>query len=110
MSELTEIAAILFRNLSDAFLTTANQLSSSKPFTQAKPKPEVVENPDFASLEIGDFIYFSTIHRNQPKRCAGIITDISGEEITVTNDVLNKTWKTTPDQVVYKLLHAYEIE
>ncbi|ELS32804.1 MULTISPECIES: hypothetical protein [Pseudanabaena] len=48
MSELTKIAAILFKNLSDALLTTASELSNldayeSKPtFTQADDKPPLL--------------------------------------------------------------------
>ena len=50
MSELAKIAAILFKNLSDALLTTASELSNldayeSKPktFTQADDKPPLLE-------------------------------------------------------------------
>lgn len=51
MSELAKIAAILFKNLSDALLTTASELSKldayeSKPktFTQADDKPPLLES------------------------------------------------------------------
>lgn len=45
MSELTKIAAILFKNLSDALLSTASELSklnTPAPLSQAKEKPELV--------------------------------------------------------------------
>lgn len=101
MSELTEIAILLFRNLSDALLTTASQLSGAKPFTQAKPQPEILENPDLESLAVGDFVFIEIIYRKQPKRCAGVITKIIGEEITVTNDVTQKEWIVTAANIVY---------
>lgn len=50
MSELTKIAAILFKNLSDALLTTASEISKlegreapPKTFTQADDKPPLLE-------------------------------------------------------------------
>ena len=50
MSELTKIAAILFKNLSDALLTTASELSkldapqtTAKIFTQADDNPPLLE-------------------------------------------------------------------
>jgi hypothetical protein len=45
MSELTKIASILFKNLSDALLSTASELSrldSAPPLSQAEKKPELV--------------------------------------------------------------------
>jgi hypothetical protein len=45
MSELTKIASILFKNLSDALLSTASELSrldSAPPLSQAEEKPELV--------------------------------------------------------------------
>jgi len=44
MSELTKIAAILFKNLSDALLTTASELSkleTSQPLSQANELPKL---------------------------------------------------------------------
>lgn len=50
MSELTKIAAILFKNLSDALLTTASEISKLdgrdaplKTFTQTDDKPPLLE-------------------------------------------------------------------
>jgi len=50
MSELTKIAAILFKNLSDALLTTASEISKldgreapPETFTQADEKPPLLE-------------------------------------------------------------------
>lgn len=45
MSELTKIAAILFKNLSDALLTTASELrklENPDPLSQASPKIESI--------------------------------------------------------------------
>jgi len=45
MSELTKIASILFKNLSDALLLSASEVSrldSSPPLSQADEKPELV--------------------------------------------------------------------
>jgi hypothetical protein len=50
MSDISKIAVILFKNLSDAFLTTASELSNldnpempPKIFTQADDKPPLLE-------------------------------------------------------------------
>lgn len=56
MSDITRIAAILLRNISDALLTTASEISKldgyempSKTFTQADDNPPLLEpeNPKF---------------------------------------------------------------
>lgn len=51
MSELTKIAAILFKNISDAFLTTASEISKldgqqnpAKTFTQADDNTSLLES------------------------------------------------------------------
>jgi hypothetical protein len=64
MSELTKIASILFKNLSDALLSTASELSrldTPAPLSQAEDNPELVslEPPEFTKREhykIGDRI------------------------------------------------------
>ena len=64
MSELTKIAAILFKNLSDALLTTASELKrldSVLPLSQAKEKRELVslESPVLTkrdNYKVGDRI------------------------------------------------------
>jgi hypothetical protein len=64
MSELTKIASILFKNLSDALLSTASELSrldSAPPLSQAEEKPELVslEPPTLTKREnykVGDRI------------------------------------------------------
>jgi hypothetical protein len=48
MSELTKIASILFKNLSDALLSTASELSR---LDAAQPLSQAEEEPEFASLE-----------------------------------------------------------
>ncbi|MFN7296992.1 MAG: hypothetical protein ACK5VA_08625 [Pseudanabaena sp.] len=67
MSELTKIASILFKNLSDALLSTASELSrldTPAPLSQAEYNPELViqEPPEFTKREhykIGDRIMVS---------------------------------------------------
>jgi hypothetical protein len=67
MSELTKIASILFKNLSDALLSTASELSrldTPAPLSQAEDNPELVslEPPEFTKREhykIGDRIMVS---------------------------------------------------
>lgn len=64
MSELTKIASILFKNLSDALLSTASELSrldNPAPLSQAEENPELVslESPKFTkrdNYKIGDRI------------------------------------------------------
>jgi len=101
MSELKEIAALLFRNLSDALLATAKQLSDSKPFTKANLDTQIIEKPNLASLKVGYFVHISIIYRKQPSRGAGTITSIEGGKITVTNDVAGKEWVVAIENVLY---------
>ena len=64
MSELTKIASILFKNLSDALLSTASELSrldTPAPLSQTEEKPELVSlgPPKFTqrdNYKIGDRI------------------------------------------------------
>jgi hypothetical protein len=64
MSELTKIASILFKNLSDALLLSASEVSrldSAPPLSQADEKPELVslEPPTLTKREnykVGDRI------------------------------------------------------
>jgi len=64
MSELTKIASILFKNLSDALLLSASEVSrldSAPPLSQADEKPELVslEPPTLTkrdNYKIGDRI------------------------------------------------------
>jgi hypothetical protein len=103
MSELTKIAAILFKNLSDALLATASQLAKlDVPLSQT----EFEENPKTASLKIGDFV----ICNYKKRRIGGDIMAIAQTgEITVFNQVMGKTIVVTISQIVYKRLAAYEI-
>ena len=48
MSELTKIAAILFKNLSDALLTTASEINKLN--TSASPLSQANENPELVSI------------------------------------------------------------
>ena len=104
MSELTKIASILFKNLSDALLATASQLSQADvPLSQT----EFIEKPKLESLEIGDFV----ICNYRKRRIGGNITAIADDgRITVFNAVLDKSIVATIADVVYQKLDAYEIE
>ena len=58
MSDLTKIATILFKNLSDALLTTASELKrldSASPLSQASQKQELVSI--IATMPIKRFTY-----------------------------------------------------
>jgi hypothetical protein len=103
MSELTKIAAILFKNLSDALLATSSQLAKlDMPLSQT----EFEENPEIASLKIGDFV----ICNYKNRRIGGDIMAIAQTgEITVFNAAMDKTIVVTISQVVYKRVDAYEI-
>jgi len=104
MSELTKIAAILFKNLSDALLATASQLNKlDVPLSQT----EFEENPKIASLKIGDFV----IANYKSRRIGGDILAIAETgKITIFNQAMNKTIVVTINQIVYKRLAAYEID
>ena len=104
MSELTKIASILFRNLSDALLATASQLAKAdSPLSQA----EFVESPKLESLEIGNFV----IVNYKKRRIGGNILAISdGGNIKLHNAVIPITVTVDISQVVYQRIEAYEIE
>lgn len=114
-----EIAIIFAKNFSDALLQTASDLSkrletnsqASIIDSTSPPKhPTEIENPEYASLAIGDKVLISVIHRKRQQKGCGLITALSPEKITVTNDLTNKTWEVPPDKVLYKFVQAYEIE
>ena len=74
MSELTKIASILFKNLSDALLSTASELSrldSAPPLSQAEEKSELVslEPRTFTkrdNYKIGDIVMVELIGATRP--------------------------------------------
>jgi hypothetical protein len=114
-----EIAIIFAKNFSDALLLSASQMHKLKEVnsqasiiesTSPKKYPNEIENPDFASLKVGDNVMISVIHRKKSERYGGVITAINGEKITVTNTVIKQTWEVAPHEVLYKFLNAYEIE
>ena len=61
----------------------------------------MVAKPEFVSLKIGDYVMISVIERKQSKRYGCTITDIQGEKITVTNDVIGKEWVVTIENILY---------
>lgn len=58
MSELTKIAAILFKNLSDAFLSTAselNRINTPPTLSQTEQKPELVSIKPIMPTKLWDY-------------------------------------------------------
>lgn len=102
MSELKEIAALLFKNISDALLTTAYQIS---PNSQASIIESIfVENPKIESLTTGDQVLI-LVKKN---RFWASITSINGDLIEVENSVIKRSWTVTIDQVIHlKKSQAY---
>lgn len=96
MSELTKIAALLFRNLSDALLRTAYELEPSN--SQATIIESIfVENPKLESIEVGDQV-LSDVGK---KRLWGTVRTIKGDFLEVENTVVKRSWGVTIDQVLY---------
>lgn len=95
MSELKEIAAMLFRNLSDAFLRTACELEPLN--SQATISESIfIDNPKFASIEIGDLVLVIA----QKKRIWATVIAIKGDVIEAENQVVKRSWMGTSDQVI----------
>jgi hypothetical protein len=86
------------------------EANSQASIIESQKQPTEIKNPEFASLAIGDNVMISVIYRKQSKRYGGTITAINGEKITVSNDVIGKTWEVAPHEVLYKFLNAYEIK
>lgn len=110
---ILEIAIILVKNFSDALLQSASELSahlnaiSQASIIESIPIPKrltEIENPEFASLKLGDTVTISVNSRNTLKFYCGKITAINGEKITVLNTVMEKSWEVTPQEIKYKHL------
>lgn len=96
MSELKEIAALLFRHLSDALLRTAYELEppNSQP---SIIETKFVEKPKLESLTTGDHVLVSV----KKKQYWGQIVSIKGDLIEVENKVIKQSWVVTIDQVLH---------
>jgi hypothetical protein len=110
---ILEIAIIFAKNFSDALLQTASELAkrleansqaSIIESTSPAKRPPEIENPEFASLAIGDTVTISVNSRNILKFYCGKITAINGDKITVLNTVMEKSWEVAPDEIKYKHL------
>ena len=111
-----EVAIIFAKNFSDALLLSASQIlklkeaNSQASIIESQKQPREIENPKLESLAIGDYVMISVIYRKQSKRYGCTITNIEGEKITVTNEVIQKTSEVSPQQVLYKFLNGYDIK
>lgn len=96
MSELKEIAAKLFKNLSDAFLRTAYELEPSN--SQASIIESIfIENPKIESLATGDQVLILV----KKKRFWAQIISVKGDLIEVENKVIQQSWVVTIDQIIH---------
>lgn len=96
MSELTEIAVKLFKNLSDAFLRTAYELEP--PNSQATIIESIfIENPKIESIEIGDQV-LCILPKN---RLWGTVKSIKGELVEAENVAIKRSWVVPVDKIVH---------
>ncbi len=90
MSELKEIAVVLFKHLSDALLSAASELSKQNSIT-VNSKRELV------SLEVGVHVVFQL---KEGKRFGGKVKKIDGDTIEVHNEPMGKSWVTPISSIV----------
>ncbi|WP_103668426.1 hypothetical protein [Pseudanabaena sp. BC1403] len=93
MSELTEIAAIILKHLSDAMLSAASELSKGK---NSNP---IIESskPETAILNVGSHVIFEL---KNGKRYGAIVNKLDGDRLEVENKELGKIWTISTSEIV----------
>jgi len=94
MSELTKIASILCKHLSDALLSAASELSRD---TSEKNPIIVSSKPNIASLAIGNHVTFEL---RSGKRYGGKVVKIDGGLVDIENEAISKSWTISTSQVI----------
>lgn len=95
MSELTEIAVVILKHLSDALLSASYELSKSKK-SDSIIASTFIENPKIETLKTGDHVLFSVKNR----RYWGTITLINGDKVELQNRVLQRSWVIASNQIL----------
>lgn len=93
MSELTEIAVIILKHLSDALLSASHELSKSK-------KSDAIiasSKPEEASLNVGVHVMFQL---KNGKKYGATVNKIDGDRLDVENKVLGKNWTISKSDVI----------
>jgi hypothetical protein len=93
MSELTEIAAIILKHLSDAMLSAASELSKGK---NSNP---IIESskPETAILNVGSHVIFEL---KNGKRYGAIVNKLNGDRLEVENKEIGKSWTISISDVI----------
>ncbi|MFN5727230.1 MAG: hypothetical protein ACK48D_11000 [Pseudanabaena sp.] len=99
MSEIKEITVIILKHLSDALLSAASELS------KGKNSDPIIANC-FEPLAIGIDVLFD----HKKRRIWATIIKIEGDELTVENTPLDKTYTISTSQVILRSDIAYEID
>jgi len=93
MSELTKIASILCKHLSDALLSAASELSRDI----SENNPIIVSlKPNIASLAIGNHVTFVL---RSGKKYGGKVVRIDGDLIDIENEPMAKSWTISTSQI-----------
>ncbi|TYQ29445.1 hypothetical protein PseudUWO311_00675 [Pseudanabaena sp. UWO311] len=93
MSELTEIAAIILKHLSDAMLSAASELS------KGKNSDPIIESskPETAILNVGCHVIFDL---KNGKRYGAIVNKLDGDRLEVENKEIGKSWTISISDVI----------
>jgi hypothetical protein len=93
MSELTEIAAIILKHLSDALLSASHEISNKK-----KSDPIIESSkPETAILNVGSHVMFEL---KSGKRYGAIVNKLDGDRLEVENKELGKVWTISTSEIV----------
>lgn len=93
MSELKEIAAIILKHLSDALLSAAHELQTSK-----NTDPIIASlKTKFVSLKVGVHVVFEALNG---KRYGATVDKIDGDSIEVSNDIIGKSWTVKQSDII----------
>lgn len=93
MSELTEMAVIILKHLSDALLSAANEISKSK-----NPDPIIASSKrEPVSLNVGVHVIFQL---KNGKRYGATVNKIDGDRLEVENKVIGKSWTISKSDVL----------
>ena len=93
MSELTEIAAIILKHLSDALLSASHEISKQK-----KSDPIIESSkPETAILNVGCHVMFEL---KNGKRYGAIVNKLDGDRLEVENKEICKSWTISISDVI----------
>jgi hypothetical protein len=99
MSELKEIASVILKHLSDALLSAAYELAG-----KSKSSPIIVNS--LPPLVIGIDVLFAV----KKRRYWATIIEIEGDQLTVENKAVAKTFTISTSDVIRRSDIAYDID